>query len=94
MALTYTESANLMNDPVFRGRVKVAALNYAQAISIQANNSGSKIRWAQNTFASPDSVAAQLVNPVVMDPQVQTDGSAITDTNLQTSVQVVADRMM
>jgi hypothetical protein len=94
MALTYEESAILMNDPVFKGRVKVSALTYAQYITLQPATSGSRIRWAQQVMQQPDAMAQSLVSPVVMNPNVQADGGAIDDVNLQAAVQAVADVMM
>jgi hypothetical protein len=72
----------------------VAALNYAQSLSIQANLSGSQTRWIQQTFGQPDQMAQTLHSPVVMDPNVQADGSNVSDANLQASVQAVANRIM
>jgi hypothetical protein len=39
-------------------------------------------------------VAGELQPPVVMDGAVQSDGSAITDTALQGSVEAVVNKMM
>ncbi len=92
MALTYTQSALLMKNPDFIDRVKVAVLKYANFILAEATTTSqhnARHRWALVAMAAPDSVAQTVAQPVVMDPQVQADGSAITDTNLQTSVEVV-----
>lgn len=94
MALTYEESAQLMQDPTFRGRVKVAALTYAEYLTNQPGNSNAKARWIQTCFASPDQMAMTLTPPTVMDPAVQQDGAAVTDAALQAAVQAVADVMM
>jgi hypothetical protein len=95
--MTYEESAALMNDSAFRGRIKVSALKYADSIfgeptTTPAHNT--RERWAQNTFNNPEQVAAQLQPPVVMDAAVQADGSAITDAALQGSVEAVVNKMM
>jgi len=97
MALTYDDSAKLMNDSTFRGRVKTACLSYAQYISIEASNTpahNSRYRWAQNCFQQPDMVAQQITQPVVLNPNVQSAGSAITDADLQAAVQAVVDAIM
>jgi len=95
--LTYDESAALMNDDAFRGRVKVACLHFAnyildEASSVPAHNV--RLRWAQRAFASPDGVASEVMAPVVMDGQVQADGGAITDDALQSSVETIVNKMM
>lgn len=97
MALTYTASADLMKDGVFIDRVKVACLKYAdfilnEAVSTPAHST--RLRWAQTTTESPDHAAQTLTPPVVMDGQVQTDGAAITDAALQTTVETVINRLM
>ena len=97
MSLTYTQSADLMNDPVFRGRVKVACLKYATFIFDEAPTvpaHSSRIRWAQNTMNMPDSAAATVTPPTVMDVAVQTDGDAITDTALQSAVEGVVNKLL
>jgi hypothetical protein len=84
-----------MNDPTFRGRVKVAALQYAQYIHLQAGVPNSKTQWAQRTMQQPDATAQILVPTVVMNPNVQqAGGAAINDTDLIAAVQSVADMMM
>jgi hypothetical protein len=95
--MTYTESAALMNDPAFRGRVKVAALKYADSIMIEASTvpaHNTRERWALSTMQNPEFVATQIQPPVVMDAQVQIDGAEITDAALQTSVETVVNKMM
>jgi len=95
--MTYEESAALMNDFEFRGRIKVAALKYADAILIEASNvpaHNSRFRWAQSTYQNPELAATQLHPPVVMDPAVQADGAAIEDLPLQGAVQAVVDKIV
>jgi hypothetical protein len=95
--LTNEESAALMQDMTFRGRVKVSALKYADSIMIEATTvaaHNTRLRWAQNTFQQPDIVAQQLQNPVVMDSAVQTAGAEITDAALQGSVEATVNKML
>jgi len=97
MALTYDQSAALMTDMAFRGRIKVSALKYADSIlgelaSVPAHNT--RLRWAAQCEQQPDQTAAQLQPPVVMDAAVQTDGSAITDAALQSSVEAVVNKLL
>lgn len=95
--MTYEESSTLMNDIAFRGRIKVAVLKYSTYIfgeppETVAHNS--RYKWAQTTASSPDASAGQIQPIVVMDPQVQIEGAAITDAALQTSVEAVVNRIM
>lgn len=95
--MTYIESAALMTDPEFRGRIKVACLKYADSIIGEPTGTAAhntRIKWAQNCFMSPDMTAAQTQPPTVMDPEVQADGAAITDIALQGAVETVVNKMM
>jgi hypothetical protein len=96
MALTYEESAALMTDGAFRGRVKVACLKYADSISINASPVAGRtalVRWAAQTFQQPDVAAQQVQPPVVMDDAVQTAGEEVTDAALQAAVESVVQKM-
>ncbi len=95
--MTYEESAALMTDIAFRGRVKVACLKYADSImgedsTVPAHNT--RERWAIGTMQNPEMVAAQIQPPVVMDAAVQTDGAEITDAALQGSVEAVVNKLL
>jgi hypothetical protein len=95
--MTYEESAALMNDNAFRGRIKVAVLKYADSIMIEANTvpaHNTRLHWAQQAMQMPDAIAAQIQPPVVMDAQVQIDGAAISDAALQASVETVVNKML
>jgi hypothetical protein len=95
--MTYQESAALMVDQEFRGRVKVSALKYADSIMNEPETTAAhntRLRWASNTMQQPDFVAASLQPPVVMDSAVQTAGSDITDVALQGSVEAVVNKLM
>ena len=94
MAMSFAESAALMNDPAFRNRVKVAAIKYAEYIFLQAGNSNSRTNWSQRTMQQPDQTALTLTPNVVMNVNVQNAGAAITDPELSSAVQVTADMMM
>lgn len=97
MALTQDESAALMADQQFKGRVKVCCLKYADSIINEASTVAGHVaryNWARNTFIQPDQVAGQVQPPTVMDGQVQTDGAAITDAALQTSVEATVNKMI
>src|SRR6266478_6020474 len=92
MALTYSQSAALMKDPTFIDRVKVAVLKYANSIvgeALTVPQHHARLHWAQSAIVGPDNVAQTLAQVTVMDTQVQTDGSAITDALLQGSVETV-----
>lgn len=101
--MDYTESSNLMQNSIFRGRVKVSCLKFADSIFIEAANTpahNSRTKWAVQAFQQPDMVAAQVTPPVVIDPAVQgsavdPDGdSAISDAALQAAVEVTVGKMM
>lgn len=95
--MTYEESATLMNDAAFHNRVKVSCLKFAdyivgEAVTVPAHNT--RYKWAQQTMINSDAAAAQITPSVVMDNQVQTDGAAITDVALQTSVETTVNKML
>ena len=94
--MTYEESANLMTDLVFRGRIKVAMLKYVTYVFAEPPESAghaARYRWSQAAAQQPDMQAASLQPLVVMDGQVQADGADITDAALQTSVEVVINKI-
>jgi len=95
--MTYDESAALMKDPAFIGRVKVACLGYAtyifdEPVTTPAHNS--RLRWAQNTMIQPDSVAQGVTPPTVMDTAVQDAGPAIEDAALQSAVENTVNKLL
>lgn len=95
--LTYEQSAALMSDTTFRGRVKVACLSYATYIDNEPTGTpahNARLRWAAGCFQNPDAVANTVASPTVMDPAVQTAGSAVTDVALQAAVQGVVDNIL
>jgi hypothetical protein len=95
--MTYTESAALMTDADFRGRVKVACLTLANSIMIEAAtvpSHNARLRWASQCFQMPDQVAAQVQPPTVMDPGVQAAGAAIADAGLQAAVEATINKIM
>lgn len=95
--MTYTESAALMQDPDFRGRIKVAVLKYADSIlgeptTTPAHNS--RLKWAQMAYQAPDSVALSIQSPVVMDAAVQEAGKDIDDAALQGAVETTVNKLL
>jgi hypothetical protein len=95
--LSYDQSAQLMTDLTFKGRVKVACLKYADSImdeepTVTAHNT--RMRWAANCFNQPDMVAGQVQPLTVRDPAVQAAGSDITDDALQAAVEGAINKMM
>lgn len=97
MALTYEQSSELMNDMVFRGRVKVGCITYARYITDEPANTpahSTRIRWAQQTMSMPDASAGQVTPTVVMDSAVQDVGAAITDEALQSAVENSVNKML
>lgn len=95
MAMSQTDTANLINDPIFRGRVKVAALQYAQYLQLQPSLNASKANWIQRTMTQPDQIAQTLVAAVVISPNVQNaGGSSVSDPDLLAATQYAADLQM
>lgn len=95
--MTYEESAALMTDAQFRGRIKVAVLKYADSIFDEAGDTpahNTRSRWAAQASQQPDQTAGQLQGPVVMDAAVQSAGSAIDDNALQGSVEAVVNKLL
>ena len=97
MALSYTESNKLMQDPDFRGRVKVACLMYAQAINIEPTDTvghNTRFKWAGICADNPEFMTNKVTPNATMDPAVQSAGSAIDDAALQAAVQKTVDGIM
>jgi len=97
MALTYEQSADLMKDQTFRGRVGVACINFARYITDEDPATpahSTRIRWAQTTLMSPEATVNQVTPTVVMDGAVQADGAAISDANLQTAVETSVNKLL
>jgi hypothetical protein len=97
MALTYQESADLMNDFTFRGRVKVAMLTfcnyiYGEPASAPAHNA--RYRWAQMAMVTPDQWVNQITPQTVLDPNVQAQGAQIDDPGLQTAVEETCNKFI
>jgi hypothetical protein len=97
MALSYDESAALMQDAAFRGKVKVACLNYAVYIfnegpEVPAHNT--RFRWAQQCELQPDQTAITITPPTVMNGAVQQDGATISDTALQSAVENTVNKLL
>lgn len=95
--LNYDQSFALMSDADFRGRVQVACLAYAQAITLQDPNTpahNTLLKWANSVYQSPPMVATQITPPTVMNPNVQIAGSEIDDNNLQAAVQAVVNQIL
>ena len=94
--MTYEESAALMTDPQFRGRIKVASLKYADSIVIApvpVSSHTSLVRWAAQCIQNPDMVAQTLQPLVVMDAAVQADGAEIADAALQGAVETTVQKI-
>jgi hypothetical protein len=70
---------------------------YAQTITLEPTTTpahNTRLRWAASVYQSPMQVSQSLTPPVVTNPNVQQEGSAITDAGLQTVVQVEVDALM
>lgn len=97
MPINYQEQADLMKDPTFQGRVKVAGLRYASYISDEAPSvpaHNTRVRWAQSMFQAPDQQAYQITPVVVMDPAVQDAGANVTDVALQSATENAINKII
>lgn len=101
MALSYDQSAALMGDTAFRGRVKVSCMKYADYILLEAASTpahNTRYKWAQATMINPDGSAATVTPTVVMDPAVQAssagDGTDINDADLQSATENAINKML
>ena len=97
MALSYSDSAALMTDTTFRGRIKVAMLKFAGSVVNEAPTTAahnSRYRWAQQAMSQPDQWSQTLQPNVVMDPNVQSNGSAVDDAGLQGAVEAVINEFI
>lgn len=93
--LTYEESAALMNDPVFQGRVKAACLSYAGTLLAgPPPNNPVLFRWAANTYQNPAFAMTQVTPPAVMNVNVQTEGASISDPALLATVEYVVGGLL
>jgi hypothetical protein len=96
-ALAYTDSAGLMQDIEFQGRVKVACLTFANNIlgedpATAAHNT--RLKWAQQCMLNPQQAAQQCQHNVVMQPQVQAVGKDVTDADLQIATETALAQML
>jgi len=97
MTISYADSAALMTDAAFHGRTKIACLHFADYIRGEADTvpaHATRLRWAEQTFVTPDNSVAQIMSTLVMDPAVQADGAAITDPALQSSVEASVNKLI
>ena len=97
MALTYEESAALIDNMVFRSRTKIACLHYATYITDEPANTpahSTRIKWAQQTLIAPDVAVMNIMPTLVMDDQVQLDGVAITDAALQLATERSINKLL
>ena len=97
--MTYEESARLMMNTEFRGRIKVAVLKYADSIlssraSIPGIGGNAVLRWASQAFSNPDTTAQGVQPAVVMDSAVQNQGESIPDESLQGAVEAVVNKTL
>lgn len=95
--MTNEESAQLIRDPIFIGRVKVSCLKYADSVLAQSGThpgGNAAQRWALQTFQQPDQAALMVVGATVIDGAVQSAGKDVTDNDLQRAVEVQINKML
>ena len=94
MALSFAESASLMVDPQFRGRIKVACLAYASRILAGQGATPPLPSWSIQAYNSPDQIAQNVQPATVMEPGVQSIGGTIDDGGLAFSVENAVQKMV
>lgn len=95
MAIDYKTSADLMHDPEFNGRTRIACLHYAQFISNEATTVPAhvtRLAWAQKTFDNSENAVNEIMPILIMDPKVQAAGTAITDEDLQSALETSVNK--
>ncbi len=95
MALDYAQLSDLMNDPVFIGRTRIACLHFANYISGEATNvpaHSTRLRWAMGCFQQPTNAAQQVMPALCQDPMVVDQGSAISDPDLQSATETALQK--
>lgn len=92
--MTYAQLDALRTDGIFLSRMSYAVAKYALYIVAEAEDAANhlaRVNWATVALSDTVAAASRLATKVVQDGQVQTDGSAITDANLQTVVETAAN---
>ena len=95
MAIDYQASSDLMANPSFNGRTKIACLNFATYISGEAINvpaHTTRLRWAQDTFRDAENSVNMIMPILIGDPKVQAAGAAISDVDLQSAVETSVNK--
>ena len=95
--MTYTEQDALAKDVEFRGRIKIALLHFSdyivgEPVTTPAHNT--RLKFSNDVYENPDQVAMKIQPSVVMDAKVQEQGAAISDADLQTSVEATVNKRM
>lgn len=90
MSLSYQQSSELMKDPNFVGRIKVACMHYAKYRG--------KGAWATLVVQSPEVAAANILPVIIMDDNIQGssagDGSDVDDATLQSVVETAVNNLL
>jgi len=88
----------LSKDAVFRGRVSVACVHFANYIVDEPSTTpahSTRTRWAQQTLIAPEIAVQNCIASVVNDDAVQTAGGApITDEALQGAVETSINKLL
>lgn len=95
--LDYEGLSMLMTDSIFRGRIKVSLLRYAQYIVNEPSTvdfHNTRQAWAVDVIKFPDQKATELHPAIVMQDAVIQQGADISDAELQTTVEGVINKLM
>jgi hypothetical protein len=91
MPMTSDQTAALMQDPNFRGRVQVACVRYSDSIKTANSNAIGHVgleRWADAVYAAPMQIAMQVQPFVATDPTIQETGVDENGISLASDAQV------
>lgn len=93
--MNYAELSQLMTDPAFRGRIKVAILTYSiRILQDQGSYSNAVLRWANQAFRAPDQTAQASQANVCMEPAIHGQGANVDDGALQFSVENAVQKIV
>jgi hypothetical protein len=96
MAITYAETAELMNNADFQGRTKIACMKFATYIDGEPSSTpayNTRQRWVQAVYQDAGAEVAKIMPKLVMDDRVQDAGASITDDDLQIAVETTVNQL-
>lgn len=87
--MAYTDEYNLSQDVSFQGRIYVALIRSAMIVLQQPKADSGQLAAARRVLDAPERFVVPVTSIIVTSPKVAAvapDGTAVSDTDLQTSV--------